>query len=256
MAPSRYRTRALASKGVAAPAIAALLLSACGPHAAPSAIDPAMAGCVPADAATLAGLNLETLRRSPLLPAVPQDYRAFLETFHDARSVLVSSRGSDFLFITRGSLPGWTAAPAGLSLNGSPDLVHAATVRHAPSPLLDIAEPLAARNPVWAVVRGGTTLPLQGNLANLNNLLHNADYVTLAAQLDDRVALELAASCPSPDAASHFEGSLRAVLGLSAAALRQPDLAGLLRSIQVKRDDRTVRASLAASPDALGRLLH
>jgi hypothetical protein len=240
----------------AAPAIAALLLAACGPRTAPPAIDPAMAACVPTDAATLAGLSLDALRRSPLLPGIPPEHRAFLESFRDARSVLVSSRGSDFLVIARGSLPGWTAAAPGLSLNGSPDLVRSATVRHAPSPLLDVAEPLAGRNPLWAVVRGGTMLPLQGNLANLNNLLRDVDYVTLVAQLDDRVALDLAASCPTPDAARHFEGSLRAVVGLSAAGMRQPDLAGLLRSVQVKREDRTVRASMAASPDALGRLLH
>ena len=136
----------------------------------------------------------------------------------NAQSVLVSSKGSELLLIARGKLAGWTTIGSGLSLNGSPDLVRGATVRHVPSPIPGIAEP-AARNPVWAVVRGGTTLPLQGNLANLNNLLRHVEYLTLTAQVDDRLAIQLEASCPTTDAATRFEGNLRAVLGLAAASL-------------------------------------
>src|SRR5437016_2243377 len=138
----------------AAPAIALLLLS-CGRRepVPPPAIDPAMAACVPTDAAGLAGLNLEALRRSPLLAAIPPVDRAFLDSFRDARSVLVASQGSELLTVVRVSLAGWTAAAGGLSLNGSPNLIRAATARHTLSALLAVAEPMAARNPVWVVVR-------------------------------------------------------------------------------------------------------
>jgi hypothetical protein len=49
---------------------------------------------------------------------------------------------------------------------------------------------------------------------------------------------------------------LRAILSLTAAAsARQPELVALIRSIQIRREDRTVRASLSGGPDAADRLL-
>ena len=57
-------------------------------------------------------------------------------------------------------------------------------------------------------------------------------------------------------AGREFEENLRAILSLTAAAsARQPDLVALVRSIQIRREDRTVRASFSGGPDAADRLL-
>jgi hypothetical protein len=177
-------------------------------------IDPRLAAQVPEDASAVVGLNLTVLRASPLYARLPHP-------FGDAPYVLIAVRGQELLTIT----------PDG----------HASASRHAPSPLLALAEPLAAKNPVWAVIRGGTALPLEGNLANLNNLLRDVETVTLVAQPGDRLAVDLVASCATPDAARIFEGHFRAVLVLTRTA----------SLVQVQREDRMVRASLSVSPELL-----
>jgi hypothetical protein len=111
------------------------------------------------------------------------------------------------------------------------------------SPLLAEAEPLAAQYPAWAVIRGGTRLPLQGNLANLNNLLVDPELVTAGVRSGDGYAVEMTARCPTEDRARHFEGSLRAVLLLIQAG----------RAAQVQREGTTVRASMRVPVEMLGK---
>ena len=234
----------------------AMMAAGCRTSGPAPAIDPALADLVPADATAVAGLDLEALRASPLYGRLPAVQREFLETFHEARYALAALRGDQILIVGRGTIPGGTAAGSGVSVSGAPDMIRDATARHTRSPLVGIAEPLAVRNPVWAVVRGGMALPLTGNLANANNLLRGVDRVTLAAQLADRVSLELTAACPSAELAARFEGSLRALVSLAeAASARQPEIAAMLRAVQVQREDRSVHAALAVPPEALGRLL-
>src|SRR5262249_795237 len=117
---------------------------ACRTPAPPPAIDPQLAACVPEDSSALIGLDLDALRASPIGPKIPP-------SFAGTRYLLIASRGQTVLPIST------CAGPQ----------------RHAPSPLLSAAEPLAARAPVWAVIRGGATLPLAGNLANLNTLFQD-----------------------------------------------------------------------------------
>ena len=196
----------------------ALLLTSCGPHLQPPAIDPRLAAQVPADASAVAGFR-------------PSALRTTTTAFGDARYVLIAIRGPEILTATLaadGSVSAPRTRPPGLR-----------------SPLLEEGESLAARYPAWAVIRGSAPLPLQGNLANLNNLLRDASLITLAAQPSETLAIELTAACPSEDAARRFEGSLRAVLLLTKLAA----------SAQIHRDGMKVKASLVASPDAFGRLL-
>src|ERR1039457_190715 len=81
----------------------------------------------------------------------------------------------------------------------------------------------AAARPVWIAVRGGVALPLEGNLANVNNLLRGVEYVTLALDPGDPADLQLVARCPTPEAALHFEQSFGALISLAAALnTRQP----------------------------------
>ena len=70
------------------------------------------------------------------------------------------------------------------------------------------------------------------------------------------IEIEATAVGRTAEAGREFEENLRAILSLTAAAnARQPDLVALIRSIQIRREDRTVRAALSGGPDAADRLL-
>jgi hypothetical protein len=241
---------------VAAPAALAMLAAACRVAGPMSAIDPALSDSIPADASAVAGIDLKALRDSPLYPRLPAAARAFVESFGSSPYALQAYARGELLLAARGAPPGWTAAPHGVSLSGAPDLVQAAIAPHPRSTLIESAELLAARYPVWAVLRGGTVLPLTGNLANLNHLLRDAQTLKLGVRLNDRLSLELAADCATPDAAAHLESSIRALLSLAAAAnVRQPEIAAVLRAAPVHHDNRNVRATIAITPEALAKLL-
>jgi hypothetical protein len=195
----------------------ALLAVSCNRTPEPrAAIDPKLAAQVPPDSNALLGLDLAALRSSPLAGKLPA-------AFAGAPYALIAIRGQEVLPVSSAS----------------------AAVRYPPGDLLARAEPLARANPIWAVIRGGTDLPLSGNLANLNTLLQDAASVTLSARLEDRLTVDLQAWCPTVAAASRFEGSLRAILLLARTA----------SVTQLQRDGATVRATLSAPPDLLGNLL-
>src|ERR1035441_2820354 len=115
--------------------------------------------------------------------------------------------------------------------------------------MLGTVESVAAARPVWIAVRGGVALPLEGNLANVNNLLRGAEYITFALDPGDPADLQLVARCPTPEAALHFEQSLRALVSLASVH------ASTLQSIRIVREDRVVRVRLSAPLDALVKLV-
>jgi hypothetical protein len=201
---------------VKAVAALALVLIACTPEHSTSAIDPRLAAQVPTDATAVAGFR-------------PGELGSVAAPFGDARYVLASARGVEV---------STTILAADGSVTGSAEA-------RAVSPLLAEAEPLAQRYPAWAVIRGGTKLPLQGNLANLNNLLVDADLVTVGVQGGDSYPVELTARCPSEDRARRFEGSLRAMLLLLNVG----------SAAQVKRDGTQVQASMNVPANVIGKLV-
>jgi hypothetical protein len=218
----------------------ALLATSCRPTAPQSAIDPALASRVPPATIALAFVDVDQLRAAfPKLPAL-------LGASPNAHALVIASTGAEFLTITRG---------ADVSLLGPPALIAAANTPHSPAAILATAEPVAAHHPIWIAVRGGTPLPLPGNFANANNLVTLADSLTLTAALHNAVDLELTAQCPTPAAALQFEQRLRALISLTAAAERQPQIAAALHAIQLRRDDRTVRATLLAPAASIQLLL-
>ena len=232
------------------------ILAACRTSAPPTAIDPALSARVPAATVALAGADLDRLRTSPLYAKLPPVALAFLQPFAHAHQVLLASTGVELLAIARGVVPGATQIAPDLALSGAPNLIAAATAAHPPASILAPAESVARNSPLWLAVRGGIALPLEGNLANVNNLLRDTQYITLAVQPGDPAELDLVAQCPTPAAALHFEQSFRAVVSLAAAtSAREPALAGMLQSIRIRREERVVRASLSAPLDALARLL-
>jgi hypothetical protein len=228
---------------LAAP-LALALLAACRTSAPPAAIDSALSARVPATTVALAGIDLDRLRASPLYAKVPPAALAFLAPFAHAHSVLIASTGVELLTIVRGVVPGATQVAPDLALLGAPSVVAAAIAAHPLAFILGPAESVGA-HPVWIAVRGGVTLPLEGNLANVNNLLRGAEYVTLALDPGDPADLQLVARCPTPEAALHFEQSFRALVSLAAIH------AAVLESTRIVREDRVVRVSLSAPLDAL-----
>ena len=210
----------------------------------------------------LAGLDLSRIRSSPLAGKLPL-VAPFAEAFHEASRLLIAYDGKDILIIASGP---FQAAPAagtlvqpGLALCGPAAAVGAAIERHrqgarAPSRLLDFAA--ASGQPIWIVAQGGATLPLTGNAANLNRLLRDSEFAGITASLGPSIQIEATAAARTPEAAGEVEGTLRAILGLMAMAeKRGSDTAALLGAVQIRRQDRTVHAAVAATPEALGKLL-
>ena len=235
---------------LAAP-LALALLAACRTSGPTAAIDPALSARVPVATVALAGIDLDRVRASPLYARLPPVDLAFLGPFDHAHRVLIAATGVELLTIARGVVPGATQLAPDLALWGAPALIAAAIAAHPPAAILGPAESVAGR-PIWVAVRGGVTLPLEGNLANVNNLLRGAEYVTLALDPGDPADLQLAARCLTPEAALHFEQSLRALVSLAIATnARQPATAAMLQSIRIVREERAVRVSLSAALDAL-----
>ena len=232
---------------------------------APAGVDRDMAASIPADTLILGGVNLDELRVSPLYPKLPPAARALAEPLGDARYLLAASNGKDIVAIARGRFreapAGATLVAPGLAVTGSPGSVQAAIAQHktgrngAPD-LLARAASLADGRQIWMVARGGVPLPVAGNAENLNRLLRNTEYAGIAVRLGSGIEIEATAVGRTAEAGREFEENLRAILSLTAAAsARQPELVALIRSIQIRREDRTVRASLSGGPDAADRLL-
>jgi hypothetical protein len=245
-------------------AVLAALAVSCRSTAPPAGIDPAMASCVPPDALLLAGFDVPAIRSSPLRGKLPL-VEAFLEPFHGAAHLLLAFDGKDLLTIARGPA---SAAPAsgtpverGLAVSGRDAAVRAAIARHRRGPvatagLVAFAGSVAAGKPIWIVARGGVTLPLTGNAANLNRLLRDSEFAAVTAALGPQVRVEATAIGRTPEAARDVEETLRAILAMmSMAEKRGSDAAALLGAIEIRRQDRTVNASVSATADALGKLL-
>jgi hypothetical protein len=238
---------------------------ACRSINAPAGVGRDMATSIPPDTPILAGLNLDELRASALYSKLPPAARALAEPLRDAGYLLVASNGKDIVAIARGRFreapPGATLVAPGLAVSGSPDSVRAAIAQHktgregAPD-LLARAASLAGGKQIWMVARGGIPLPVAGNAANLNRLLRDTEYAAIAARIDSGIEIEATAVGRTAEAGREFEENLRAILTLTAAAnARHPDLVALIRSIQIRREDRTVRAVLSGGPDAVAHLL-
>src|ERR1035438_8909463 len=155
---------------LAAP-LALALLAACRTSAPPAGIDPALSALVPVATVVLAGVDLDRLRASPLHARLSPTALAFLAPFAHTHRALIASTGLELLTIARGVVPGATQVAPDVALSGAPSLVAAAIAANPPAGILAPAESVAtARSPIWIAVRGGVALPLEGNLANVNNL--------------------------------------------------------------------------------------
>jgi len=207
------------------PAFLLLSLFACAPARRPTLVDPELAACVPAAATAVAGVDVSRLRGTALYEKLP---------FQDARYVLAASDGKEWLVVARGPLAGGTAIAPGIHAVGSDLLVKAAAAQHrtgttgAPDLLAR-----AADAPVWLAARGSISLPVTGNLSNINRLLHQTEYLTVAAHVSDRVDVDAVGICRTPEIAKHLEENVRAL-----ASLLLPKY-----PVEVRSEGSTVRAT-------------
>jgi hypothetical protein len=187
------------------PALLLCCLFACAPLPR-AVVDPELAACMPASAAAVAGLDIARLRSTPLAEKLP---------VRDASYALAASDGKDWLVVARGQLPGGTPIANGISAIGSEELVKAAVMQHrtgktgAPDLLARAAEA-----PIWLAARGSMTLPVAGNLSNINRLLHQTEYMTVTAQVGERVDVNATGDCRTPEQAKHLEENIRALASL------------------------------------------
>jgi hypothetical protein len=243
----------------------ALAWNGAGCHRAPRpVIDDVMASCVPADAVVLGGIDCQRLRASPVYQKLPAAVTALLAPMGPANYLLLASNNRDFLEIGRGPFgaepPGATLLAKDLAVAGSPDAVRAASVQYhrgvTGTALVGRAEGLAAGSEIWIVAFGTATLPLGGNWQNLNRLLHSTGFATLAVHLTDGIEAQITGVCGTAEGAERLEGETRALISVAAAMeAKQPAIAAELRSIQVSRDDRTVRVDLRADAAGMEQLL-
>ena len=112
------------------------------------------------------------------------------------------------------------------------------------------AQILAKSAPLWAVVQGDATLPLSGNLANLNRFLHSTEYTTLAVQPGEKYSIEITGICRTAAIALPLEQTLRGFVSLAAAA-KGANATG----IEIQSENQLVRVKLAADRATLEALL-
>lgn len=232
--------------------------------AAPGPLDRELASCIPPGTRVLAGIQLDRVRSSPVFQKAPGTVLALLEPVRNASSLLLASNGKDLLWAARGNFstapPGASLLSSHLAIAGPPSLVQAATAQHASgrtgTPALTGQAELIGTQPIWAIARRGTVLPLSGNAANANRLLAMADYTTLVVELNSGLALHAGGHCQSEEQAKHLEQTVRGFLSLARAAARDSDLGGLLATVQIRRDGLTVHADAPVPPEAIEKLLN
>ena len=239
--------------------------AACRGSRPPAGRNAELEACLPSDTLTAAGIDLDQLRAWPLYTKLPHAAAALAQPLSSASSLLAAYNGKEALVVARGRFreapEGMTLLGDGLAAAGSPEAVSAAGARRRTGKggagwLLERAAAVAASSPVWLVTRGGVTLPLSGDAANLNGLLRLLDYAAVGIRLDSELRFDVVARGLSEQSAQRFEENLRALFTLAAAAqARNAPLAKSLRSAQVRRDGLTVRVALSMEPEQLDSVL-
>ena len=164
-------------------ACAAVLLAGCAPK--PSGLT----AYIPNGAVAAAYVDLDRVRATALYARLPVP-----EDLHDASAVLMVFDGKDWgVAVQRASGITTTLTP---NAHGGEDLLARAAVDA----------------PAWLVTRGSVTLPLPGNLANINRLLHQTEYTAVAARGSE---IQATAQCRTSDAARHLEENIRALASLA-----------------------------------------
>jgi hypothetical protein len=145
---------------------------------------------IPDGAVAAAFVDLEQARTLPLYSRLPVP-----DDLKDASAVLAVFDGRDWgIAVQRKS--GISTTGIAAKQNGGKDLLSRAS--------LDA--------PAWLVTRGSVTLPLPGNLVNINRLLHQTEYTAVSARGQEVGAT---AQCRTAEQARHLEENIRALASLA-----------------------------------------
>jgi hypothetical protein len=223
------------------------------------------ARCVPASTRILAGVDLPALRASTLWARLPGSARELAEQFAGANYLLIASSGQDLLIAASGEfrepMRGASMLAQGLAVSGTPEAVRVAgeqlrAGRTGAPDLVAWASDRAAKYPLWVLARGTASLPVSGNLANLNRFLHSTEYTAAGVQYGPRLTLDVSAVCASPEAAQRLDETLRAFLSLAAAAQSKLPAGGPMESIRFRVEGSVLVVSMSAVPGDLDPLWH
>jgi hypothetical protein len=259
-----FDARVRAPRLLLALALLALAAGIACKQSPPPVVDSGMASCISGDTVALAGADLDRLRASPFVNGMGAG-RDLLAQYSSASKLLVAWNSRELLIVERGLFktppPGATAIEPGLAVAGSLSRISSALAQHragstgAPG-LIDYGSEIGAQSAIWLAVRGGTELPVSGNLANLNVLLQDADFAGAALDLGEAATLRFDARGRTAESAERLEERLRGFLSLAQEAeIRRPEIARLLADARIGRSGRNVTATLSASPDAVAKLI-
>jgi hypothetical protein len=248
-----------------AAALLALIAVACKPSGPPPLVDDGMASCLTSDTLALAVADLDKLRGSPFVASLSGSARDLLAQYGNDSKLLIAWNGRDLLIIRRGLFktppPGATMIEPGLAAAGTPRRISAALAQHRTGAtgafdLIRYGSQIGAGRAVWLTVRGGTALPLSGNLANLNHLLEDATIAGAALDLGEETYLRVDAEGRTADSADRLEQRLRALVSMAKEAeIHGPEIEQLLDGASMARSGPEVTLTLSAPPDAVAKLL-
>jgi len=249
-------------------------------------VDAALAGLVPADTVTLAGVRLDALRATPIYqkwiagkPLLMADEFAKetgLDLRKDVSELLVASNGKDTVALARGKFSPTALDPklAGMvafinsttAVAGPPAVVRAVVDRRNPSgvpaALLAKVSTISAQNQIWAVSLGGfsqiaSAVPPAGPMASLGKILSMLEDLTLAADLRSGVNAAVTGLCKTEQDARSLSDALRGLIGLGRLSTpnNEPEMLRLYDGIQVEQQQRTVRVRAQIPQDLLDKAI-
>ena len=201
---------------------------------------PALAAYIPPGTDAVAYADLGRLRNTAIYAKLP-----IPEQLRDASAVIAILKGGDWAVAGQGN---FRQVPAGATLiapdvaaAGSPDLLRAMAKK--PDGGTDLLSHTPRDVPVWLVALGRATLPVTGNLGNLNRLLHQAEYTAIGLRISNRVEVDAAAQCATEAQARHLEENLRALGSLAR-----------VEAFSVTREDAAVHVTAALPIESLPEL--
>ena len=257
-------------------------------------LDPALSAFISADAVALAGVNMDSVRATPLYRklAAQKRWPRFDEfQAEDVHEMLVASNGKNVLAAARGdfkgkrpselpTLPykGYTifirderAAVAFLddhtAVGGPPATVRAAIdqwSKHAdaaPRDLVARTEALPADAQIWAVASGwkgadAGTLRDMGNAANLDRLLRSVEGANLTIDLRTGVHAAATGDCRNETDAKTLSESLRGLAGIARMGVpkKRPELMRVFDGIKVAQEGPVVNVNVDIPEDLAEQL--
>lgn len=240
--------------------VLAMLGTGCGRRTPPSVeIDPALARLVPGDTLALIGVKVEALRATPL-------YRKWLaprlDKLANEKTVDLNKDVSELLVVSNGKNTVVFAKGKSSVFQLGSDVPPPRSKDGLPANLREKMRSIPPRSQIWAAGIGSLALvtdaiPMEGNLANLRNVLSKIESWSAGADLRFGLKMEARGVYLTEADAKFIHDALRGLQGLG--RLSTPDNASeLLRfydGIQVTQQTSSVRVNADIPADVLDKFL-